>query len=228
LTGISTEQKTGVFLVAESCIARLGALLLISQQEDIEVVGETGSADDAFSITGDITPETVILHAIPPKGSFKLTFRLREVLPEISVIALAEYEDDEGLFQAIITGASAFITKVSTKEKIFETIRRVANGERLISRNVLRRPRVALRILEQFQILSSMAKGFEPLVAPLSFTEEEVLQRIVNGNPTELIANYLNISELAVVDHITSILHKLDFNERTRNTAESLLTGDMR
>ena len=226
MTDIGTEQKIGVFLVAESLIVRLGALLLISQQEDIEVVGETGSADEAFSITGDITPETVVLHVIPPQGSFELTFRLREVLPEIPVIVLAEYEDDDGLFQAIKAGASAFITKESTKEKIFETIRRVAHGERLISRNILRRPRVALRILERFQILSSVTRGLEPLVAPLSLTEEEVLQHIINGNLTELIASYLNISEPAVAEHMISILHKLDVNERIRSTAESLLTGE--
>jgi len=228
LTGTGTEQRIGVFLVAESLIARLGALLLLSQQEDIEVVGEAGSIDEAFSITGDITPRTVVLHAIPPKGSLELTLRLREVLPEISVIVLAEYEDDEGLFQAIIASASAFITKDSSKEQLFGTIRRVANGERLISRNVLRRPRVALRILERFQILSSMAKGLEPLVAPLSLNEEEILQRIISGNLAEAIASYLNITETAVGDYITSILYKLDVNERTLNVAESMLTGELR
>jgi len=228
VSGTGIEQKIGVFLVADSLIARLGALLLISQQEDIEVVGEAGNADEAFSITGDITPETVVLHAIPPKGSFELTARLREVQPEISVIVLAEYEDDEGLLRAILAGVSAFITKVSTREEIFDTIRKVADGERLISRNVLRRPRVARRILERFQKPSSVAKGLEPLVASLSATEEDVLERIARGNPSGEIAAYLNISELAVAHHVASILHKLDVNERTRTIAESLLIGDAR
>ena len=220
-----TQQKIGVFLVAESLIARQGAHSMMSQQEDIEVVGEAGGANEVLSVVDDIPPGTVVVQAVPPGGSFELVHRLREISPEISVIVLAEYEDDNGLFQAIVARASAFLTKETTTEQLLFAIRKVANGEQLVGKNILNRPGVALRILERFQQLSSTTKGLEPLVAPLSPTEEEVLHLIASGNSTEAIASYLNINQQRLGGYITSTLHKLDINERTHNAALSLLAG---
>jgi len=132
-----TQERIGVFLVAESQIARQGAHWIMSQEEDIDVVGQAGSADEAFSVTGNITPKTVVLRAIPPNGNFEVVYRLREISPEVSVIVLAEYEDDEGLFQAIVTGASAFLTKETSNEQLLTTIRRVASGEKLVGHKIL-------------------------------------------------------------------------------------------
>jgi len=220
-----TQERIGVFLVAESQIARQGAHWIMSQEEDIDVVGQAGSADEAFSVTGNITPKTVVLRAIPPNGNFEVVYRLREISPEVSVIVLAEYEDDEGLFQAIVTGASAFLTKETSNEQLLTTIRRVASGEKLVGHKILSRPRVALRILERFQELSSMATELEPLVAPLSSRENEVLHLIASGNSIEAIASSLNIDKQEIEADVTSALHKLDVNERTRNAVLALHTG---
>ena len=215
-----TEQKIGVFLIAESPVARQGALSVISQQDDIEVVGQAGSADEPFSITGNITPRTVVLRAIPPRGSFEMIGRLREISPEISVIVLAEYEDDDGLFQAIMAGAYAFLTKETTPEQLLVAIRRVANGERLLGENILNRPRIALWILERFRELSSMTNEFELLVAPLSPSEHHVLHLIATGNPVEAIVNSLNVSKQVIATRVASALRKLDVNERCVTKAD--------
>ena len=101
------------------------------------------------------------------------------------MILLAEYEDDDGLLQAIMAGAAAFLTKENTNGQLLDTVRRVFNGERPVSRSVINRPRVASHILERFQKLSSMTTGLEPLVAPLSSNENQVLNLIASGNSTE-------------------------------------------
>jgi DNA-binding NarL/FixJ family response regulator len=223
-----TQQKIGVFLVAESPIARLAAHSVVSQQEDIEIVGQAGSTNEAFSVASELPPKAVAVHAIPPKGSFELVYRLREISPEISVIALAEYEDDEGLFQAIRAGAAAFLTKESTNEELLDTIRRVSHGELPVGQSLLNRPGVALRILERFQEPSFMTTGLEPLVAPLSPSENEVLNLIASGNSVEAIASALNISKPMVGNYVTSILHKLDVNERTHQAVLALRVGKTR
>lgn len=223
MTDNNVQQKIGVFLAVDSPITRQGANSMVSRQEDMEVVGQTGNVREALSMMGDILPKTVVVvHTIPPKGSFELVYRLREISPEVSVIVLAEYEDDDGLLQAIMAGASAFLTKESTNGQLLNTVRKVFNGEQPVSQSVLSRPRVASRILERFQELSSMTTGLEPLVAPLSSSESEVLHLIASGNPTEALTHSLNISKDTAQSHVTSILHKLNVNERTRNAVAAL------
>ncbi len=218
------QQKIAVFVVDKNPISRQGACSTISQQQDMEIVGQAGSAEEALSIAGDILPGTVVVHAIPPKGSFGPVSRLREVSPGVSVIVLAEYEDDEEIFHAIVAGASAFLTKGNSDKQLFSTIRSVFSGERPLSKSVLSRPGVALRILEQFRELSSAATGLEPLVAPFSSREKEVLKLIADGNSTRAIASSLNTNEQAIEGYVTSILHKLNVNERTRSAVGALLS----
>ena len=225
MANTAAQQKIGVFLVAESTIARQGATAIISQQDDMEVIGQAGNTDEAFSLTGNITSKMVVLRALPPKGNYKVVHRLRDISPETSVIVLAEFEDDEGLFQATLAGVSAYLTKGCTNEQLLSTIRRVANGEQLMCRNILNRPRIASQILERFRELSSITKGLEPLVAPLSSIEEEVLRLVATGNSAETVAYELNASQKVVFNHITSILHKLDVNQQTHQAVVSLLVG---
>jgi len=225
LADTATQQKIGVFLVAESSIARQGAAAIIAQQDDMEVIGQAGDTDEAFSLTGNITSRMVVLRVLPPKGSFEVVHRLRDISPVTSVIVLAEFEDDEGLFQAALAGVSAYLTKGCTNEQLLSTIRTVANGEQMMHRNILNRPRVASKILQRFRELSSITKGLEPLVAPLSSIEEEVLRLVATGHSAETVAYEFNASQKVVVNHITSIMHKLDVNQRTHQAVASLLVN---
>lgn len=229
-----TKEKIGVFLAVDSPITRQGANSIMSRQEDIEVVGQTGNAQEVLSMVGDILPKTVVVvHTVPPRGSFELVYRLREISPEVSVIVLTEYEDDDGLFQAIMAGASAFLTKEGTNGQLLDTVRSVFNGERPVARNILSRPTVASRILERFRELSSMTTGLEPLVAPLSPNESEVLNLIANGNSIKTVITSLGVDKLTVESYVASILRKLNVNERTRNAVVALcgwgsMTGELR
>jgi DNA-binding NarL/FixJ family response regulator len=219
------QSKIGIFLVAESPITRQGAASILSQQNDMEIIGQAGSTDEAFSLTGSITTQTVLLRIISPGGSYDVVHRLRHISPATCVVVVAEYEDDEGLYQAVIAGASAYLTKGYSDEQLFSTIRRVSNGEQLISRRVLNRPRVALRILDKFKELPATTKGVEPLISPLSSYEEEVLHLLANGNSAEAVAHHLNASQDVIITCMNSILQKIDVNQRTQNKVISLISG---
>jgi len=221
---MEAQQKIGVFVIEKNPISRQGTYSAISEQKDIEIVGQAGSNEEALSMAADILPRTVVVHAIPPKGSFGLVHRLSELSPEVSVIVLAEYEDDEELFHAIMAGASAFLTKGSSEKQLFSTIRNAFSGECPLAKSVLSRPGVASRILERFHELSSSAMGLEPLVAPLSSREEEVLKLIADGISTQTISSSLNTGERAIEGNVKSILHKLNVNERTRSAVVALLS----
>ena len=92
-----SQQKIGVFLIAENRIDRQGAYSMMSKQQDIEVLGQASSVEEVLPIAGDILPRTVVVHSVITEGSLRMVHRLREISPEVSVIVLAEYEDDDNL-----------------------------------------------------------------------------------------------------------------------------------
>jgi DNA-binding NarL/FixJ family response regulator len=216
------KQNIAVLVLGENPISRQGAYSVISQQQDIYIVGQAASTGDALSLTRDITPKTVVIHTVPPKGSFEMVYRLKEVSPEVSVIVMVEYDNDDEIFQAIMAGASTILTKKSSEKQFTGAIRSAFNGERQLSKIVLNRPMVALRILKRFQDLLLTVPGFEPLVAPLSSREKELLKLIADGSSTEAIARSLKASEQVLEGYVTSILHKLNINERTRSAVMRL------
>ena len=217
-----SQQKILVFLIEENQIDRQGAYSMISKQQGMEVLGQASSVEEVLQIAGDILPRTVVVYSMLTERSLSMVYRLRKISPEVSVIVLAEYEDDDNLSQAIMAGASAFLTKQSTNEQLFSVIKRVFKGERPVCQCILHRPRVAMQILERFHKLSSMALGLESLVAPLSVSENDVLSRIADGNPIEAITGSLNVSKREIERYVSSILRKLDVNERTRNAIVAL------
>jgi DNA-binding NarL/FixJ family response regulator len=140
-------------------------------------------------------------------------------------VILTMHEDDEQLFHAIRVGAAAYCTKDAEAEEIIKLIRRVARGEYLINENVLNRPFVASRVLDQFRELAQLDHGGEGVFSPLTPREVEILDCVAQGNSNKEIARLLGISDQTVKNHITSILRKLAVNDRTQAVIYALRHG---
>ncbi|MBA3337900.1 MAG: response regulator transcription factor, partial [Chloroflexia bacterium] len=145
--------------------------------------------------------------------------------PQIGVIILTMHEDDEQLFHAIRVGAAAYCTKDVEAEALIKLIRRVARGEFLINENVLSRPFVASRVLDQFRELSQIDQVSDSVFSPLTPREVEILDCVAQGNSNKEIARILTISDQTVKNHITSILRKLAVNDRTQAVIYALRHG---
>ena len=141
---------------------------------------------------------------------------------------MTTHEDDEQLFHAIRVGAAAYATKDIESEDLVDLIRRVARGEYLINDNVLSRPFVASRVLDQFRELSSIDTVAENVFSPLTPREIEILDHVAQGNSNKEIARILSISDQTVKNHITSILRKLAVNDRTQAVIYALKHGWIR
>ena len=217
------QEKILVFLIDENRIDRQGLYSILSKQQDIEVIGQASSAEDVLQMADEILPKTVVLHYVPIEGNVRMVRRLREILSEVSVIVLADYENNDNLFQAIMAGASSFLTTQSASEQLVSIIRRVSKGEFPMSEIMLCRPQVAHRFLKRFHELSSMAIGLRPLFATLSPSENEVLTLIANGSKIEAITSSLNVNKQVIERYLTSALRKLDLNERTHITIMALV-----
>ena len=143
----------------------------------------------------------------------------------MAVIILTLHEDDEQLFHAIRVGASAYAIKDIASQDLISLIRRVGRGEYLINENVLSRPFVASKVLDQFRELATMDEAVDAVFSPLTPREVEILDCVARGNSNKEIARLLSISDQTVKNHITSILRKLAVNDRTQAVIYALRHG---
>jgi len=129
------------------------------------------------------------------------------------------------LTNPIRVGASAYAIKDIASEDLISLIRRVGRGEYLINENVLSRPFVASRVLDQFRELAAVDEMSEAVFSPLTPREVEILDCVARGNSNKEIARLLSISDQTVKNHITSILRKLAVNDRTQAVIYALRHG---
>jgi DNA-binding NarL/FixJ family response regulator len=192
-------------------------------------VGEAATGRDALQHLDGLAPQVCLIDADLPLGGNALGFGdptvpggielgrlVKHRLPDTSIVILAGYEEEEQLFQAMKVGASAFCVRDVSADELITLIRRVDQGEYLMSDSVLARPQVTERVLKQFRELAAARVGAEPLFVPLSAREVEILDHIARGHSNKSIAQSLNISDQTVKNHITSVLRKLAVNDRTQ------------
>lgn len=220
-------EKILILLVDSQAIFRQGLRAILSQEPDFEIVGECGDGHEALGLVDWLQPDVVVADVrLPGLDGLELTRKLRMAARSTAFVLLSGAGDDEEmLFQAIRAGASAFFGKDTPPEDLVAGIRRVAAGEYLINETVLTRPQVASRVLREFRELNLVEKEIEPLFAPLSNREIEILDYIARGNSNKEIARALKISDQTVKNHITSILRKLAVNDRTAAVVFALRRG---
>jgi len=219
-------ERITVFIVERQTLLREGIAHGLSVFQDIEVEGGCASTDDALSLIEAFSPNVVLLSVDDPfQRGLDLGRQITTRCPGSAVIALASNPDDDQLFQAIKGGVFAYLSKDVSAEELAGAIRRIAQGERLISESLLRRPRVAEQVLRQFQDISLMGKTMETVATPLSPRETEILKYVAEGNGNKQIAYTLKISEQTIKNHITSILRKLNANDRTHAVVTAIRQG---
>jgi DNA-binding NarL/FixJ family response regulator len=198
----------------------------LAKYKDIQVLGEADITQDTIEIIEQFSPDVVLVDVnMPQFNGLDLTRQITQRCPEISAVVMSPYEDENLLFQAIKSGAVAYVSKNVNADELVNVIRRVAHGEHVITETLLTKPRVAERVLKQFQDLSLVGMAMESLAAPITSREMEVLGYVAHGYGNKQIAHTLNIHEQTIKHHITSILRKLDANDRTHAVVLAIRHG---
>ncbi|MCA9859576.1 MAG: response regulator transcription factor [Thermomicrobiales bacterium] len=219
-------SRTRVLIVDDHPLFRAGVRNELEPHSDLHVIGEAASAQIALDLADTALPDLVLIDAqLRSDNSLDLTRQLKRRHPQMLVVLMARIEDDEQLFQAIRSGAAAYITKDIDPDELVRVLRKVALGEYLINESVLSRPHVASRVLHQFQELSVLDESAEGVFSPLTRREIEILDYVAQGNSNKEIAFQLGISDQTVKNHITSILRKLAVNDRTQAVIFALRHG---
>jgi DNA-binding NarL/FixJ family response regulator len=224
-SGVAAD-RIRILIVDDHALFRVGIANILSREREIEVVGEAADGRSAVEMVGMVSPSIVLMDlSLPAPGGLDTTQRIRREFPAIAVVVMAQDEDEESLFASIKAGAAAFVIKDISPEDLIHVIRRVSQGEFLINDKVFSKPAVASRVLKEFRELAVYGQEAQPIFAPLSPREVEILDNIAQGMTNKQVAYALSISEQTVKNHMSSILRKLAVNDRTQAVVYAMRQG---
>jgi DNA-binding NarL/FixJ family response regulator len=225
--------KRRVLLVEDHPMFRRGLRRMLEDTGRFQIVAEAENGHEAIHLADIHHPELILIDVqLPGVTGLKIARVLRKQHQNAKLIFLSMHVDDERLFDAIRAGASAFITKDVDGDTLIDSLRRVLAGENLINQLILSRPQLAWRVLSEFRALSTdgavEAKDNDSLSSlPLSAREIEVLDCVAQGFSNKEIADELYVTEQTVKNHMTSVLRKLDVNDRVQAVLYAVKNGWM-
>ena len=204
---VTETSPIRVYLLDDHEVVRQGLRFLLEAAGDIEVVGESGSAEDATHRIPALRPHVAVLDARLPDGSgIEVCRSVRAVDPSINALILTSYDDDEALFAAIMGGASGYILKQVRGNDFVETVRRVAAGQSMLD------PAMTAQVLERVRTGPPKDKELEALTAQ----EQKILELIGQGLTNRQIAEQMFLAEKTVKNYVSSMLAKLGLTSRTQ------------
>ncbi|MFG3304635.1 response regulator [Streptomyces wuyuanensis] len=206
------EGKITVFLVDDHEVVRRGVYELLSVEDDIEVVGEAGTAADALVRIPAVRPDVAILDVRLPDGSgVEVCREVRSQNEDIKCLMLTSYADDEALFDAIMAGASGYVLKAIRGSELLSAVRDVAAGKSLLD------PAATARVLERLR--DGNAPKTDDKLASLTEQERRILDLIGEGLTNRAIGERLHLAEKTIKNYVSSLLSKLGMERRSQAAA---------
>ncbi|GGV80611.1 DNA-binding response regulator [Streptomyces gelaticus] len=209
---VREQGKITVFLLDDHEVVRRGVHELLSSEDDIEVVGEAGTATDALVRIPATRPDVAVLDVRLPDGSgVEVCREVRSQDENVKCLMLTSYADDEALFDAIMAGASGYVLKAIRGNELLNAVREVAAGKSLLD------PVATARVLERLR--DGKKGGAEDKLAALTDQERKILDLIGEGLTNRVIGERLHLAEKTIKNYVSSLLSKLGMERRSQAAA---------
>jgi DNA-binding NarL/FixJ family response regulator len=198
-----------VLIADDHPLFRKGMRVLLETEPDIEIIGEATNGREALEMAAMNQPDLVLMDLqMPGGGGLAATRELRGSNPNIRILVVTLFEDDESIFTALRAGALGYILKDADEEEMLRAIRAAGKGEAIFS------PAIATRLMDYFAETRSLVP---PEVFPeLTDREREILTLIARGQSNKAIAEALTISLKTVRNHVSNIYSKLQVADRAQ------------
>lgn len=217
-------------------LLREGVKRILNMEKDFEVVGECGDGIQVVELCNTLRPDVVLMDInMPVENGVVATERLKEFFPEIKVIILSIHDDENYVFETLRKGASGYLLKDMEAESLINAIRSVVAGHAYIH------PKVTGKLINQLRRMAyldptGVAGGDQSLKeagvkyihqpnSPLTRREAEVLRLLAEGKSNKSIGEILFISEKTVKNHVSSILQKMEVEDRTQAVIIAIKNG---
>src|ERR1700733_7786217 len=221
-----TEQEAAgtprvrILIAEDQALVRRGTTVLLSMEQDMEVVGQACDGVEAVAMAEQLRPDVVLMDLHMPRlGGVAATREITKTLPGTQVLVLTTLNDDETVFEAVRAGAHGYLLKDVTEQELLETIRALRRGESRLT------PQIARKVMDQFRRLAgpadyaatanANAKKADVSVESLSDKEEKILRLITDGMSNRQIAAAMFLAEGTVKNYVSRIMEKLHANTRT-------------
>jgi DNA-binding NarL/FixJ family response regulator len=207
-----------IFIADDHELVRYALRTLLENEAGIEVVGESADGEGAVEGVCGHDVDVVLLDLrMPGIGGVEACRRIKECRPEVNVLVLTSFGDDDEVFGVLAAGATGYILKDTRPEQVVQAVRSIALGQAVFD------PSIAARVISGRA--DNGANANEMLADPLSDRELEVLQLMTQGSNNKEIGRRLWISEATVKTHVSHILRKLGQSDRTHAVLSALRLG---
>ena len=224
------HDKITILIVDDHPLFREGLSKVFSLEDDFEVVGEESDGEKALTVARDLQPDVVVIDInLPSMNGLQVTRQLKADRTGIAIVTLTAYHDQEQVLHAMRAGASAYYPKDVEPSTLIDVVRQIVQGYYIVGNQLF--DETALRAWLDAGVEAAtgpyMVDPGEHFV-PLSPREMEILQFVTRGMSNKQIALELGISHQTVKNHMTSILKKLDVEDRTQAAVYALRRGWVR
>lgn len=205
------SERIKILLVDDHEVVRMGLRTLLERRENIAVVGEAGTVEEAVAAAERTEPDVIVMDIRLPDGSGVDACReIRGQRPETKVIMLTSYADDEAIYGSIMAGASGYLLKQTRGQDLASAIGRVAAGESLLD------PGITEKVLKRMR---QLAEGESDDLAVLTPQERKIIGFIAEGKTNKEIAEEVFLSDKTVKNYVSNILSKLNLRRRSEAAA---------
>lgn len=202
-------------IVDDHPVTREGLRTALELSDDVAVVGEAASGQEAVDRAGELTPDVVFMDVrMPGMDGIEATRRILEVAPETKVILITIDESRGAIAQAIQAGVSGYLLKDASADALIDAARNAIEGNAVIH------PQLTRTFIEEVRLAEPNQDQ-----TPLSKREREILQKVADGATTKQVASDLGISPHTVKTHLERIFEKLGANDRAQAVAIAIRTG---
>ncbi|MCK6627981.1 MAG: response regulator transcription factor [Anaerolineae bacterium] len=208
-----------LLIADDHTMVRQGLSQICAGEADMQVVGQAADGQEACRLAAQLQPDVVVMDInMPVLDGVQTTGQLTAASPNLGVIILTMYRQDQYVFEAIKAGARAYLLKDADSDELLRAIRAVAAGEALLD------PAIALKMIEEFRRLQNDVSGPDQ-VTPLIELEMNILRLVAQGLNNQEIGDRLGLSEKTVRNRLTVIFSKLHVNNRTQAALYVLRRG---
>ena len=194
-----------LLLVDDHIVFREGIGALLNMEDDMQVVGEASRGEEALRLAAELQPDVILLDiAMPDMDGVEICQRLKRSLPNAAVLVLSAFDTEEAVTAALTAGASGYVVKTISHQRLVEGIRAIARGEMLLS------PTVAVRVVQQLAHTRQEKEREADALQALTPREREVFHLVAQGYTNAEIAERLVLSEKTVKTHVRNISNKLN------------------